>query len=217
MPFRRERVMVNNIKNSVIALTADIADNSIVLNSTIGELCMVEKNCRFCYSTMGDLSYVSVNTHVFSAEIGKYCSISWNVSIGPAQHDFDRISSHAMLYATRFKMINKRYYDQYRGGVKLGNDVWIGCNTTIMRGVTIGDGAVIGANSVITKDVPPYAIVCGVNKFLRWRFDEEARNRLLEIKWWDYPIECVKDCIELISKKPTISTLNYLEKKLKSL
>lgn len=101
--------------------------------------------------------------------------------------------------------------------MKLGNDVWIGCNTTIMRGVTIGDGAVIGANSVITKDVPPYAIVCGVNKFLRWRFDEEVRNRLLEIKWWDYPIECVKDCIELISKKPTISTLNYLEKKLKFL
>lgn len=116
MPFRQEKVMVNNIKNSVIALTADIADNSIVLNSTIGELCMVEKNCRFCYSTMGDLSYVSVNTHVFSAEIGKYCSISWNVSIGPAQHDFDHISSHAMLYATRFKMINKRYYNQYRGG-----------------------------------------------------------------------------------------------------
>lgn len=116
MPFRQEKVMVNNIKNSVIALTADIADNSIVLNSTIGELCMVEKNCRFCYSTMGDLSYVSVNTHVFSAEIGKYCSISWNVSIGPSQHDFDHISSHAMLYATRFKMINKRYYNQYRGG-----------------------------------------------------------------------------------------------------
>ena len=83
-----------------------------------------------------------------------------------------------------------------------------------MRGVTIGDGAVIGANSIITKDVPPYAIVCGANKFLRWRFDEEIRNRLLEIKWWDYPIAKVKSCIDLIAQKPMMPILDCLEEKL---
>lgn len=80
-----------------------------------------------------------------------------------------------------------------------------------MRDVSIGDGAVIGANSIITKDVPPYAIMCGVNRFLRWRFDENIRKRLLDIKWWNYPIENVRNCIELISKKPTDEILDQLE------
>lgn len=207
--------MVDEVKENLIAATADIADGAVVLNSKVGERCMVGKNCRLCYSTMGNFSYISVNSHVFSSEIGKYSSISWNVSIGPAQHDYERITSHAMLYASRFCMTDKRYYDQYIGKVKIMNDVWIGCNSTIMRGVTIGDGAVIGANSVITKDVPPYAIICGVNRFLRWRFGEDIRQRLLEIRWWDYPIERVKACMELIAQKPTLCLLNELEKKLK--
>lgn len=207
--------MVNNIKESVIANTADISEGSIVLHSKVGELCMVGRNCRLCYSEMDDLSYISENTHVFSAQIGKYSSISWNVSIGPAKHDPDRISSHAMLYASRFEMIGERCYNQYEGEVTIGNDVWIGCNSTVMRNVTIGNGAVIGANSVITKDVPPYAIVCGVNNFLRWRFDEDIRKRLLEIQWWNYPIEQVKSCIDLISSIPTLPILNSLERRLK--
>lgn len=207
--------MVDNIKNSVIAETADIDNNSIILNSKVGELCMVGKNCRLCYSTIDDLSYISVNTHVFSAEIGKYNSISWNVSVGPAQHNPSRISSHAMLYAYKFQMIDNQYYNQYEGGVKIENDVWIGCNSVVMRGVTVGDGAVIGANSIITKDVPPYAIVCGVNRFLRWRFDEEIRYRLLEIKWWNYSIDKVKNCIELIAQEPTLQILDKLDKRLK--
>ncbi len=85
-----------------------------------------------------------------------------------------------------------------------------------MRGVTVGDGAVIGANSIITKDVPPYSIVFGVNKFHRWRFDEKIRNRLLEIQWWNYPIENVKRCIDLIAKKPTLEILADLELRLKT-
>lgn len=84
-----------------------------------------------------------------------------------------------------------------------------------MRGVTIGDGAVIGANSIITKDVPPYSIIFGVNKFHRWRFDEKIRKRLLEIQWWNYPIETVKRCIDLIAKEPTLDILADLEAHLK--
>lgn len=206
-----------NIKDSTIASTASIDDNSVVLKSQIGEHCMIGKNSRFCYSTMGDFSYISVNTHCFSCQIGKYSSVSWNVSIGPANHDPNRISSHSMLFAKRFRMIDEGgYYNQYAGNTAIGNDVWIGCNTVVMRGVTIGDGAVIGANSIITKDVPPYSIIFGVNKFHRWRFDEKIRKRLLEIQWWNYPIETVKRCIDLIAKEPTLDILADLEAHLKT-
>lgn len=205
-----------NIKNSIIAPTANIEDNATILNSKIGEFCMVGNFSRFCYSSMEDFSYISQNTHVFSSQIGKYTSISWNVSIGPANHDMKRFTSHAMLYAKRFNMIEQPFYNQYEGHVNIGNDVWIGCNSTIVRGggITIGDGAVIGANSVITKDVPPYSVVCGVNKFIKWRFEEKVRNRLIEIAWWNYPPEVIKQCIDIMAKQPSSDNIEELYEKL---
>lgn len=83
-----------------------------------------------------------------------------------------------------------------------------------MRGVTIGDGAVIGANSVITKDVAPYSVVGGINRFIRWRFDKDIRERLLEMKWWNYPLEVVKDNIDILALEPTLPILDIFEKKL---
>ena len=152
--------MQKGIINSLVPSTADISDSALVLHSTVGEKCQMFNDTMLCYSEMGDLSYLSRRSSVFSSTIGKYCSISWNVSIGPANHDYKRISSHAMLYANRFDMLGEdgRYYNQYEKETVIGNDVWIGCNAVIMRGVHIGDGAVIGANAVITKDIPSYTI-----------------------------------------------------------
>lgn len=204
------------VKNSVIAESADIHDNSEIINSEIGEFCMVGNGSRFCYSKMGDLSYISANTHVFSSEIGRFSSISWNVSINPAKHDYNRISSHSMLFAKRFEMIDTPFYNQYEKKVIVGNDVWIGCGVVIMPGVTIGDGAIIGANSVITKDVPDYAIMIGVNKFLKWRFADELVSELKEIKWWSYSIDVVKSNIGIISQPVTKETLKRLKENLKT-
>ena len=86
--------------------------------------------------------------------------------------------------------------------VKIGNDVWIATNVTILRGVEIGDGAVIAAGSVVTKSVPPYAVVGGnPAKFIKWRFPLEAREKLLEIKWWDWDDE------EIINKREFLQNL----------
>ena len=106
----------SQIINSTVAPTADIGPDAMVLNSQVGEYCMVGKDARFCYSQMGDFSYISIGTFVFSAEIGKYTSISWHVSVGPANHDPGRISSHSMLFAKRFNMVSDAYYNQYMGG-----------------------------------------------------------------------------------------------------
>lgn len=111
-------------------------------------------------------------------------------------------------------MTDNKFYNQYGNKCIIGNDVWIGCGVTIMRGVTIGDGAVIGANSVITKDVAPYSVVGGINRFIRWRFDKDIRERLLEMKWWNYPLEVVKDNIDILALEPTLPILDIFEKKL---
>lgn len=77
---------------------------------------------------------------------------------------------------------------------KIGNDVWIGSNVLIKGGVTIGDGAVVGMGSIVTKDVPPYAVVAGnPAKIIKYRCNDEQIKALLRIKWWDWPIELIKE------------------------
>lgn len=208
---------MKGIIDSVVASSADIDDSALVLKSTVGAVCQLFEDSILCYSEMGDMSYLSRQTSVFSSKIGKYCSISWNVSIGPANHDYHRVSQHAMLYAPRFGMIedtSQRLYKQYDKETIIGNDVWIGCNAVIMRGVHVGDGAVIGANAVISKDVPPYAIMGGANVLLKMRFNDEIIQRLLQLKWWDYPISSVKRCLRLIAQEPTMLSLDELESSL---
>lgn len=205
------------IHNSYVAKTADIAESALVLNSKVGELCQLFDDAMLCYSQIGDMSYLGRRSCAFSSTIGKYCSIAWNVSIGPGNHDYNRVTSHAMLYAKRFGMINdisERYYNQYDKDTVIGNDVWIGCNAVIMRGVHVGDGSVIGANAVITRDVAPYSIVGGVNRVLKQRFDDEIVKKLLDIKWWSYPIERIKCNIDLIAQEPSLESLEVLQQQL---
>ena len=86
-----------------------------------------------------------------------------------------------------------------KGDIVIGSDVWIGYEAVILSGVTIGDGAIIGARAVVTKDVPPYTIACGVPaRQIRRRFSDETIAALLELKWWDWPREKIARKIEAI-------------------
>lgn len=100
--------------------------------------------------------------------------------------------------------------------VKIGNDVWIGYGVTIVNNVTVGDGAVIAAGSVVTKDVPPYAIVGGVPaKTIRYRFDEEVCKILLELEWWNFPEDILKVNIHLFQQdKITVDNIEQIAQKL---
>jgi acetyltransferase-like isoleucine patch superfamily enzyme len=131
--------------------------------------------------------------------IGKYCSIGRNVTIFlGSEHRTEWVSTYPfpMLWE-KAKTIPGHPFS--KGDVVIGNDVWIGYGATLLSGITIGDGAAIGACSVVTRDIPPYAIVAGnPAQFIRYRFAEETIQALLRIKWWDWPDERVNEEIHLI-------------------
>ena len=128
--------------------------------------------------------------------IGKFCSIADNVTILlGGEHN------HQLTSTYPFDNLLIRFHElgptvNTKGDVIIGNDVWIGYDALILSGVTIGDGAVIGARSVLTKNVEPYAIVAGnPARLIKYRFSPEVIKHLLEVKWWDLPWANVREKI----------------------
>lgn len=127
----------------------------------------------------------------------------------------DCLTAYPFEIIDEFKGLSKPFGKRgNRGDTIAGNDVWIGQNAAILPGVHIGDGAIIGANAVVSKDVPPYAIAVGNPAIVKkYRFDEETIDLLLKLKWWDKNIEEVKRLIPLL----TDSDLEKIRASLKQL
>ncbi|WP_157017446.1 CatB-related O-acetyltransferase [Mesorhizobium xinjiangense] len=129
--------------------------------------------------------------------IGRYCAIAANTRfiMNGANHDMRGFSTFPFSIfggSWREAFDPQSLAAGFRGDTVLGNDVWLGMEVTIMPGVTIGDGAIIAAKSVVGKDVPPYAIVAGnPARVVRMRFDEATVKRLLAIAWWNWPVDKV--------------------------
>jgi acetyltransferase-like isoleucine patch superfamily enzyme len=124
--------------------------------------------------------------------IGKFCSFADEVRIfGRSEHPTDRVSTFPLRTLLFDPGTNRDATT--RGPVVIGNDVWVGAYALIMSGVTIGHGAVIGAGSIVTRDVPPYGIAVGAPaRTIRHRFESPVVEALLAIKWWDWPIEKIR-------------------------
>ena len=141
---------------------------------------------------MGRYSYMGYNNAVSDTIIGSFCSIASYCAIGGGKHPLNTVSTSPAFYSGRNSLgINfSAFSEEKNKGVEIGNDVWVGETVFIRDGVKIGTGAVIGAHSVVTKDVPPYAIVAGAPaRILRYRFDEETIQKLMKSKWWEWPVE----------------------------
>jgi chloramphenicol O-acetyltransferase type B len=132
--------------------------------------------------------------------IGSFCSIAIEVAIfGGGEHRTDWVSTFPLRIAFDDPMAEKDGHPGSKGHTVIGNDVWIGYRAVILSGVTIGDGAVIGAGSVVASNVPPYAIVAGnPAKVIKYRFTPEIIEKLIDIKWWDWDIEKIKSNVHLI-------------------
>ena len=193
------------VKNSTLGNNVIIRDFSRVENSVFGENVDIQRLAMIYNSIIDDFTYVGRNFTAWYCNIGKFCSISWNVSIGGANHDYSRITQHAFLYASQFGFLGKENlpkYNRFNTECEVGNDVWIASNAIICRGVHIGDGAVIAAGAVVTKDVEPYTIVAGVPaKFVKRRYSEELAQKLLDLQWWNLPVELIKVNLGVFSEK----------------
>lgn len=155
-----------------------------------------KKACMLSYlkgnSSLGEYSYIQSDSTFLNVHIGRYCSIAPNVTLGDLTHPTNWLSTNPFQYDKTSDLVNfqSHDFDSESGSVVIGNDVWIGRYAIILNGVTVGDGAIIGAGAVVTKDVPPYAIVGGTPaKTIRYRFDEDTIRELLDLKWWDLAVE----------------------------
>lgn len=205
------------VKNSVVGDNCIIGDFSRVYESKLEKFSRVDRNNFLLKSKLGEYSYTGQFTVIMHSEIGKFCSISWGVTIGAGEHDYSKLTTHDFLYNPVYGLSDGHVsYDRFNEKMEIGNDVWIGTNSTICRGVKIGNGAVVGANSVVTKDVPPYAIVAGCPaRIIKYRFDENIIDRLESLKWWDFPISVVKKYFSEISRLEINVLLDLMEEERK--
>jgi len=150
-------------------------------------------------------------------KIGAFCSIAEGVKIFlGGEHRIDWVTTYPFnLLWEKGKHITG--HPRTKGDVIIGNDVWIGSEAIIMSGVKIGDGAVIGTRSVVTKDVAPYAIVAGnPARLIRNRFEDETIHRLIELKWWDWTNEKIEEMLPLLLSSDIDAFIAGAKKRIKN-
>lgn len=156
---------------------------------------------------IGDHTYGSPGSPIIiepeyaGLKIGKYCSIGREVLMILGNHRPDTVSTYPFKVLCGFWPEAKDMADDHftKGDILIGNDVWIGARANIMSGVTIGSGAIIATAAVVTKDVPPYAIVGGnPAQVIRYRFPDKIIENLLAVAWWDWPEEIIRERMPLL-------------------
>lgn len=222
--------MSNIILNSDVSSSAKLYRNVRIVNSNISNLCCVGDDSDVVDCTleekselgrrniirniyMGKGSYTGTNTIIKNAEIGKYCSISWNVSIGGLNHPYQNISMYTDYWFKKtFDVdINKKGKEDTSTKVVIGNDVWIGAGAIILNGVNIGSGCVIGAGSIVTKSIEPYSVVVGnpANQ-IKKRFSDQVIELLMKLQWWNWSEDKIRENIDLLRNVPDIDLLNEI-------
>lgn len=197
---------IANYKNEIYVKPSIKSANIIVGDFTYIADSDFESHVTHHYERIGD-----------KLEIGKYCQIAQGVEfiMNGANHKFDCASTYPFFTFEDWEAPAPSLNDlPVKGDTLIGNDVWIGQNAVILPGVKIGDGAIIGANSVVGRDVEPYTVVVGnPARPIKKRFDTELIDLLLRFKWWDKSPEEVKTLIPLL----TSADIPYVKEKIRSL
>jgi virginiamycin A acetyltransferase len=151
--------------------------------------------------------------------IGDYCSIARDVifvvnegHLPPRGYRDYKVSTFPVAFVKKHGWRSRYDLPEKRNFIKVGNDVWFGIRATVLKGVTIGDGAIIGAGAVVTHDVPPYAVVAGVpSKILRYRYGQEQIKKLLKIAWWNWDEQKIYDNMDYFYGKVDVFIEKFYE------
>jgi virginiamycin A acetyltransferase len=164
-----------------------IGSANISPTASLGGKCRIGLDVELSASVkIGDHSYVNRGTIVASGTIGRFCSIGYYCQIGMHAHPTSFASTSPHTYGCQNLFGKPCAWNELSEPPSIGNDVWIGSMAQILQGVVVGDGAIIAAGAVVTKNVPPYAIVGGIPaKVLKYRFDQSRIDALLRLRWWD--------------------------------
>jgi acetyltransferase-like isoleucine patch superfamily enzyme len=160
------------------------------VNTTFEEYIAVGRETVLINCQVGGFTYFGPHCRFNNTTVGRFCSIAADVKCGLGQHPTNAISTHPIFYKHTVRPVSitlaeRDLYEEFEP-IHIGHDVWIGENVIIMDGVTVGNGAILAAGSVVTKDVAPYAIVGGVPvRVIRKRFSEEQIAFLEDFQWWN--------------------------------
>ena len=208
------------IRESIIGDNSLVGDDSFITGCEIGENVVVERRNMLFNSKIGSRTTLGWNNTIRNAEIGKYCSVAWNCTIGGAEHPLHRLTTSFFPFDKAYGIVGDTEHSEiemtYSKPLIIGNDVWVAAGVQILRGVTIGDGAVLGGGGIFTKDVPPYEIWAGVPaKKIGQRFPDEIIADLIELKWWDWPKEVIVKNLDMFRKDITsFLLLNEIKERL---
>lgn len=163
-----------------------------VRQSKLGAYVEIGEGSQILETVMGDYSYTARYSDIAYSFLGKFVNVAAFTRINPGEHPYHRASLHHFMYRASYFWPDEpdeaAVFDWRRSRpVRIGHDTWIGHGAIIMKGVTIGDGAIVAAASVVTKDVPPYAVVAGTPATLiKWRHPAALAGRLQALAWWDW-------------------------------
>lgn len=161
----------------------------ILFSGKISDYVYIGVKTAISQTSIHRYTYLAGNNRIFNTNIGAFCSIAENVCIGHAEHPYHQFSTSPVFYKTDNPLETTKFVQQEIDEFKttiIGNDVWIGYNAYIRSGVTIGDGCIIGAGAIVTKNIEPYCVVAGVPaRVIKKRFDEATILKLQQDQWWD--------------------------------
>ena len=183
------------------------AEYQITPNTVFGEGCRLSDGIYIAGSFIGDYTYIETGCRISTATVGRFCSIAPYTFVGLAEHPTTKfVSTHPMFYqyapSYGYDLVSQTVFDGI-ASTTVGNDVWIGYRAIILSGVTIGDGAVIGAGAIVTKDVPPYGIAVGnPARVIRKRFSDSVVEKLLRLQWWNWDDSKIKKHAHMLTSKP---------------